>query len=202
MKDRKVSSCVVFICIFVLVLCGEAAATLIEFSGIAVDVEGWVGAAPGEGVSQTIVVIDWNGVNGPYATPSHAWGYRWLDSETRYVADALAAIDDAYENFTMTTGYGGGFIDDIFFDDGTDYHDTTGRSGWWWVGQSTDGVTWTANSAGITEVTVSNGQLQGLNIDVEGWGGDPTVPVPEPATILLLAIGGAMLRSRSKKNEH
>jgi len=194
MVSKKMVEVIFVVCVFSV--CGTSPAVLVNFDGNSLNIDGWAGAAAGDNVSETIVVIDWNICNGPYATASHAWGYRWESSEVQYVADALNAIDTAFSSFTMTTSFGGAFIDDIFYDDGVDNHTTVGRSGWWWTGQSLDGINWTDNGDGITAVTIADGQFQGLNIDASGWGGDPTLPIPEPTSILLLAAGSLFFRRR------
>jgi hypothetical protein len=194
MVSKKMVKVIFVVCLFSVF--GTSSAVLVDFNGTSVDIDGWVGAAAGDNICETIVLIDWNICNGPYATASHAWGYRWESSEVQYVANALNAIDTAFSSFTMTTSSGGAFIDDIFYDDGVDNHTTVGRSGWWWTGQSLDGINWTDNSDGITAVTIADGQFQGLNIDASGWGGVPTLPIPEPTSILLLAAGGLFFRRR------
>lgn len=168
----------------------------VQMNGAWVEVDYWAGSGP----NQAILVIDWNTVNGPYASESHAWGYRWSGAGS--VKDAVSAIDAAGP-LTVTTGYGGGFVMDAFYNNpavDSDNHSSTGRTGWWWAGHSANGSTWVGNGGGIDTEPLVNQGFYGLNLDPAGWTGDSlTVPAPEPATLGLLAIGAAgLLRRRGE----
>ncbi len=189
-----------------------AVADLYSLNGYTVDVDYWAGAAAGTGISETIVVADWNDTNGPYVSESHAWGYRWDSAEAKCVKDALDAIAAAGA-FSYTTAYGGGFVGHLFYDDGDgDTHTTeipTDYHGWAWLGDSTDGgATWNDNASGIDVEPLADGTIEGLNfnpstfVDWSNYGSDNlTVPVPEPATIslLLLGIASAAATRRMRK---
>jgi hypothetical protein len=166
--------------------------------GLDIAVDYWAGA----GSNETIVVIDWNQTNGPYKTSSHAWGFRW--DGTAYLSDALAAIDAAGA-LNVETLYGGDFVGDAFYCDpsiDSDNHTSAGYSGWWWVGDTTNGgVTWNATAAGLTSETLTSGKIEGINsvTNFDEWlaGGDTlTIPTPEPCTLTISAIGGLLLRRR------
>lgn len=156
--------------------------------GVDMDVEYWAGT----GANECVVAIDWNSTNGPYVSEFHIFGYRWDGDET--VAEALAAIDAAGA-VDITYGYGGGFINHIYFDqtlvDG-DNHTSANYSGWWWLGETQDGgKTWIDNMDSFTEEYLWNGGIEGINIDGYNWG-STSMTIPEPATLILLAFGAGM----------
>jgi hypothetical protein len=162
--------------------------------GLDITVDYWAGS----GGNECIVVIDWNRTNGPYETESHAWGFRWEGSA--YVSDALAAIDVAGD-LDVTTLYGGAFIGDAFYYNPSvdnDNHTSDGFTGWWWAGETNNGgITWNGNDAGINTEILSNGRIEGLNLDNDNWTSSTlTIPVPEPCTLTILALGGLLLGKR------
>ncbi len=169
--------------------------------GLDIVVDYWAGA----GSNETVVVIDWNQINGPYQTSSHAWGFRW--DGTAYLSDALAAIDAAGA-LNVTTLYGGDFVGDAFYYNpsiDSDNHTSAGYSGWWWVGDTINGgATWDATAAGLTSEILTSGEIEGLNLvtNYDEWltGGDTlTIPTPEPCTLTILAIGGLLIGKRKEK---
>jgi hypothetical protein len=168
--------------------------------GLDIVVDYWAGS----GSNETIVVIDWNKINGPYQTESHAWGFRW--EGTAYVSDALLAIDTAGA-LNITTLYDGGFVGDANYYDpliDADNHTSTGFTGWWWAGETINGGTsWTANTDSITAEILSNGKIEGFNLvkDYDEWlVGDTTltIPVPEPCAITILGLGGLLIRGKMR----
>jgi hypothetical protein len=179
-----------FVCLMI-VLVVSAAAKGYTMQGLDIVVDYWAGS----GSNETIVVIDWNLLNGPYATESHAWGFRW--EGMAYVSDALAAIDAAGA-LDITTQYGGGFVGDAFYENAlidSDNHTSAGFTGWWWAGDTINGGTsWTANADSITAEMLGNGKIEGFNLvtNYDEWlVGDATltIPVPEPATIFNFLFG-------------
>ncbi len=181
-----------------------------------IEVDAWSGS----GANESILVVDWNVMGGPYATESHAFGFRW--DGTAYVSDMLNAFHNAGV-FTLSSGYGGAFLMDIVYDDGIDHHTHADEEGSWnlastddpyaqWGAMSSDGTKlgeWDANPAGYNQELLANGQLEGINA-ISWFGGDPNaytldVPfaaaVPEPGSLAgllggLVSISGLVLRSR------
>jgi outer membrane protein assembly factor BamB len=180
-----------------------------------VDVDAWVGS----GSAETILVVDWNYMNGPYQTESHAFGYRWDGSATTE-QQMLQAFDDAGV-FSLSTGYGGGFIYDIVYDDGTDHHSHSDELGSWNLASTADPdknwgdgwqtIEWDWNMQGIDGEYIADGQFEGINAiyyfgsypDGETCADYPLdIPfaVPEPATLMLaVAMMGGLLATRRRR---
>ena len=183
--------CVYVVIASVVMLVSISQAYLIQ--GVDLDVDYWAGT----GSNECVIAIDWNGTSGPYASEFHIFGYRWDGAET--VADALAQIDADLADFQLTTAYGGGFVDNVVYDQSVldgDYHSAGAYTGWWWAGETQDGgQTWTGNGGGITEELLWNGGIEGLNVDNDNWG-SANMTIPEPATMVLLAAGVVFARKR------
>lgn len=174
-----------------------------------IEVDAWVGS----GANETILVVDWNFMGGPYQTESHAFGFRW--DGTAYESDMLNALHDAGV-FTVTSGYGGAFLLNIAYNDGTDQHLHIEEGSWnlastanpyaQWGAMSPDWTKlgeWDANMAGYNAELLVDGQLEGINA-ILWFGSYPpgqtvddyplNVPfaVPEPASLGLLLMGGLL----------
>ena len=169
-----------------------------------IEVDAWAGS----GENESILIVDWNIYSGPYETESHAFGFRW--DGTAYESDMLDALNDAGV-FTVSSSYGGAFLDDIVYNDGVDTHTHADETGSWnlastddpyaqWGAMSSDWTTlgdWDANRAGFNAELLADGQLEGIN--AIGWfSGDPNAyfldvpfaePVPVPAAVWLLGSG-------------
>ena len=176
---------------FVVVLASVSHAYLIQ--GLDLDIDYWAGS----GENECVIAIDWNSTSGPYATEFHIFGYRWDGAKT--VADALAAIDTGLIGFQLTTAYGGGFVDNVVYDQSAadgDLHTAGSYTGWWWTGETQDGgQSWIGNGGGIDVESLWDGGIEALNIDGSNWG-SANMTIPEPATIFLLTTGILMARRR------
>ena len=175
------------------------------------NVDAWTGS----GANESILVVDWNvyGPNAPYQSTSHAFGFRWDGTATE--ADMLSAFNNA-GIFTVTTGYGGAFLYDIVYNDGTETHSHSDELGSWnlasadspyaqwgvW-GEGNGLGDWYDNKAGIDSQVLQDGGLDGINA-IAWFSGDPNAfmldvpfaPVPEPATSGLWLVGGGILLFR------
>ena len=174
---------------FVLVMVSFSHAYLIQ--NVDLDVDQWVGT----GNSECVIAIDWNTTAGLYDTQFHIFGYRWDGTKT--VADALTDINTALGTFQITTAYGGGFVDNIIYDQSAvdgDYHTAGTYTGWWWAGETQDGgLSWIGNNGGIDVEDLWDGGIEGINVDNDNWG-SANMTIPEPTTMILVTAGFLMIR--------
>lgn len=183
------------------VMTTDADATLYDFNGLQVEVDYWADDGSTDPVNETLLVIDWNGTNGPYLTESHAWGYRWSGAGT--VKEAIEAIDSAGA-LNVVLGSGGAFVSSAsYFDAGIDADDhvTAQPNDWAWLASSGDnGLTWDSNGGGVDVEPLGDGLIEAINFNTQDWTGDNlNIPVPEPVSCVLLALGCAFgCRQRRK----
>lgn len=159
--------------------------TVISSLAIAIPVE------VGTGVNTAGVYIEWS--DGFFAEFEISFGQTGSDTVTG--ADLMLTLDSELEDFTFEyTDWGTEGNPDLFVD-GIGYlgHYNGGYGGgadWWhyWIKDAGE-LEWTSPLYGMSSRTVGDG-------DMDGWIYGRDTPVPEPATIALLALGGIMLRRK------
>ncbi len=159
--------------------------TVISSLAIAIPVE------VGTGVNTAGVYIEWS--DGFFAEFEISFGQ--TGSDTVMGADLMLTLDSELEDFTFEyTNWGTEEEPDLFLD-GIGYlgHYNSGYDGganWWhyWIKDAGE-LEWTSPLYGMSSRTVGDG-------DMDGWIYGRDTPVPEPATIALLALGGIMLRRK------
>ena len=172
--------------LLLLLLSGNSAMA-IPFS--AVDLEGTVGTAGG--TNEAMIVIDWD-------ADSFAWLYQWNGTAT--FSDAYIAIADSEGGaFSWTEG---NFVETMSYTTGGQTY-TTGAAYWLSFWNSADGYTWSTNSLGVEEQPLVNGGWAGAqaNLPANGdpWHGpQPSVPIPEPGTAVLVLVGLVALTARGR----
>ena len=134
---------------------------------------------------------------------SYAFGYRWDQSAVKNSYDALLAIA-AEGSFEMDSSYddgvGGYLINDF------DYLATQKRGSSLSFFNSADGQNWSSSWVGASDNDLVNGAWDGWafgqwvyvgpgDFDWE-FSGTVTTPVPEPVSMMLLAVGGMFIRRK------
>lgn len=186
----------------------------------------WAGSAPGPGISQAALVVDFHD-----GSPALAWGYRWPSQEQRTGADLLAAIigadpalsaDSLFFPNTLTygartrsfsnNGTPADFTDDRYWgywvNNDVYYHPTDFTQNGHIVPPATEVVPlgnpygpgrWVESSTGLAARPLVDGSWDGW-----AWGpyltqpGD-AVPVPEPG-LASMGLGAlAMLTARRRR---
>lgn len=151
------------------------------------------------GVARAAVITEWagSGENTAYVVINFADGANYafgvlFDGSTTGLSliqtlDAQTGLDVVYQDYGW-----GVFVDGLSYDG----HSNSGYGGgenWWHYWNQADGQEWQSSWVGAGDRIVNNG-------DSDGWvyGRDTAPIVPEPATLGLLFLGGALLRRRMK----
>lgn len=163
------------------------------FQGDEVVLESWAGD---ESASfSAALVIDFWPYNGQ--ADSFAFGYRF-DANNLSVGDMLDELHLADNGLTVSVI--SGLLNDVWYEkDEVIYHTTYDwPNSWWSQWVSIDGMTWGWGN-GLDDTMVTDGSIHGwLAKPGDDWDSEPVVPVPEPTTFALLALGGFVLRRRRK----
>jgi len=150
----------------------------------------------GSGSNQATIAIDFDLGN------SFLFTYQWEDTATGW--DALTAIttDEALD--IESTSYSWGeLISDFDYPGGVEYvYDPADSVGWHYY-LSDDNENWASSMVGVTDRALTDGAWDSwvwTNYEPD-WGpayrGPGEAPIPEPATFLLLCLGGLGLRRRT-----
>lgn len=158
-------------------------------------ISSFAGAIPisvGTGVNTAGVYLEWK--DGYMAEFEVNFGSVPTDTVTG--ADLLLTLDSELVDFTFLYSDFGTPEVPNFFVDSIEYlgHFDGGFGGgedWWhYWNQDLGEPSWTSSMVGMSARTVSDG-------DMDGWIYGRAGAVPEPATLLLLGLGGLMLRRKS-----
>jgi len=151
-----------------------------------VEVTYWTGAAPGTGVHEALMVVDWQA----QGQDSLVFGYRWTGQAVG--ADMLNAIDSADSRFYFewhaahvgaVHGIGWDADGDGFdkTDPGDYYEEGWRQNGFWRYYLSTDGVDWSVSEKGVAGQPLVDG-------DWDGWSWSPNFVSSAPDNLPPAAV--------------
>jgi hypothetical protein len=150
----------------------------------------------GSGANTATIVVD-------FGTGSYAFNYSWNGTATGW--NALSAIDQGSSLDIIPIDYGdmGIYIYALLYQDAAIYNYGMGVTQGWAYFSSENGSDW-YRTAGVSFRNLTNGSWDAYvwsNYDFAvSW--DPIrqpgeAPIPEPATMMLLGLGGLLLGKRS-----
>ncbi len=148
----------------------------------------------GTGTNEATIAIDFDFDN------SFLFSFKWDDDATGW--DALSALNaGALDVFATDYGEWGMLVDDFDYPDGTEYDYGEDVNTGWGYYNSTDNQIWSLSSTGVSFRSLSDGDWDSwvwTNFD-DSWlaiRSPGAQPIPEPATMLLFAVAGLLLRKR------
>jgi hypothetical protein len=172
---------------FICVICAFAVLATCSSSSIAAPIE------VGMGINTAGVYIEWS--DGFIAEFDINFGQTTLDTTTG--ADLMLTLDSELSDFTLAyTNWGTETQPDLFINSLAYQEHVNGGFGggenWWHYWIKDAGSEWDSPMYGMSNRTIHDG-------DMDGWiYGRATAPIPEPATIVLLTLGGiALVRKKS-----
>lgn len=163
----------------------------------AVTYSGSVEYSAGTGSNEATIVVDFDLDN------SFLFSYKWDGDATGW--GALSAIDLEGALEVTSIDYGGNwgvFVSDLDYLGGSKYDYGEGANTGWAYYVSTDNANWSVSGAGVSFRTLSNGDWDSWvwsNYPAD-WSGPIRAPgeepIPEPCTMVMLGLGGLLLRRR------
>ena len=151
----------------------------------------------GSGANSATISVDFDAGN------AFLFTYSWDGAANSF--DALFALNSsALDVFYSTDPTWGNFVYDFAYPGGVIYDYGVGANTGWAFYTGTDNENWTASLLGVDDRILSDGDYDSwvwTNYSPDWYvayrepGG---VPIPEPATVALLTLGGLMLRRKKR----
>jgi hypothetical protein len=175
-----------------LCACAPVASAVVSFA----DITQWVGNAPGQGVAEAALVVDFRDGQRPL------WiGYRWPTAETRTGKDLLDAVIGAGTGLTadstvFVSTFSLGARSQSYNNNGTaDYNDDS-YWGYWTAETNPYTGSWTESQVGAATRVLASGSWDGWSYGP--FGTLPVAPIPEPGAVTLVLLAGVVFSRRNR----